>query len=95
MRKMFSGRQRSMLRLACLYLLISTLAVPWLMAEAVHVSATDSAVSYVGRWGAIELPGQTAMATINSSCQIYLTSPANTSPASSIWVASTTWRKST
>jgi len=72
MRKMFSGRQRCMLRLACLYLLISTLAVPRLMAEAVHVSATDSAVSYVGRWGAIELPGQTAMATINSSCQIYL-----------------------
>jgi lysophospholipase L1-like esterase len=56
--------------------------LPWLVlsilvlkcsavADGVHVLATDRAVSYVGRWGAIERVGQTSMATINSSSQIY------------------------
>jgi len=42
-------------------------------AEGVQVPATDRAISYVGRWGAIERAGQTSMATVNSSSQLYLT----------------------
>jgi lysophospholipase L1-like esterase len=42
-------------------------------AEVVHVAATDQAISYVGRWGAIERAGQTSMATVNSSSQLYFT----------------------
>ena len=44
-----------------------------LVGEVVRVPATDAAVSYVGRWGAMERNGQTSMATINSSSQIYFT----------------------
>jgi lysophospholipase L1-like esterase len=55
-------------------LLMSCLSVKCsLAAESVRVPATDMAISYVGRWGTIERAGQTSMATINSSSQIYLT----------------------
>jgi lysophospholipase L1-like esterase len=41
--------------------------------EGIQVPSTDQAISYVGHWGTIERAGQTSMATVNSSSQIYLT----------------------
>jgi len=43
-----------------------------LRAEVVHVLATDSAISFVGRWGPVEKGGQSSMVTVNGSSQIYL-----------------------
>jgi lysophospholipase L1-like esterase len=51
---------------------LSLIANSVLAADAVHVAATDRAVSYVGRWGTIERSGRTSRATVNSSSQIYL-----------------------
>lgn len=60
-------------RFVWLYSLIYSLAATPLVGEVMHVSAIDTAVSYVGRWGAIQrAAGQTAKVTINSSSQIYL-----------------------
>jgi len=41
------------------------------LAQATFVSATDPAISYVGRWGAVKTGNQTSMVTVNSSSQIY------------------------
>jgi hypothetical protein len=42
------------------------------LAETNFVSATDRAVSYVGRWGMVKKADQTSMVTVNSSSQIYV-----------------------
>jgi lysophospholipase L1-like esterase len=41
------------------------------LAQTTFISATDPAISYVGRWGAIQTGDQISMATVNSSSQIY------------------------
>ena len=48
------------------------LTVPSVAAQGVRIPAADSRIAYVGQWGSVERDGQTAMATINSSSQIYL-----------------------
>src|SRR5437016_5083043 len=55
---------------SCLFIL-SLAASSSASSGGIWVPATDSAVSYVGRWGAIQRAGQTAMATVNRSSQIY------------------------
>jgi lysophospholipase L1-like esterase len=57
----------------CFFLMFCGFVTTALRAEVVHVPATDSAISYVGRWGAVEKAGQSSMVTVNGSSQIYLT----------------------
>jgi lysophospholipase L1-like esterase len=49
-----------------------SLVTPSIAAEGVRIPADDSRIAYVGHWGPIQRGGQTHMATINSSSQIYL-----------------------
>jgi lysophospholipase L1-like esterase len=69
-----NGRRRTVINHTPYCLLVLSLITNSVVAvDAVHVAATDRAVSYVGRWGTIERSGRTSKATVNSSSQIYLT----------------------
>ena len=58
---------------ACLGIcLAASVATPSIAEGAVRIPANDPRIAYVGHWGAIQRVGQTCMATINSSSQIYL-----------------------
>jgi lysophospholipase L1-like esterase len=50
----------------------ASLVTPSIAAGVGRIPANDPRIAYVGRWGAIQRAGETHMATINSSSQIYL-----------------------
>lgn len=72
MRRTLLAVQNARFAPAFLFLTLCSIASPIFAAELLRVSATDSRIVYVGHWGRVGRDGQTTMATINSSSQIYL-----------------------